>query len=65
MTLRIAQEKHFTASDGASLFYRHWPGDGQNAVVLFHRGHEHSGRLQEVVDGLGRYGRRTGVVSAG
>lgn len=56
MTMRAAQEKYFTASDGASLFYRHWPGDGPNAVVLFHRGHEHSGRLQEVVDGIGLEG---------
>lgn len=56
MTLRSAQEKFFTASDGAALFYRYWPGEGPNAVVLFHRGHEHSGRLQEVVDGLGLTG---------
>lgn len=56
MTIRAAQEKYFTASDGVSLFYRHWPGDGLNAVVLFHRGHEHSGRLQEVVDGIGLEG---------
>jgi alpha-beta hydrolase superfamily lysophospholipase len=49
---RLAQEHHFTAADGAEIFYRHWAGKGKRAIVLFHRGHEHSGRLQEVVDGL-------------
>jgi alpha-beta hydrolase superfamily lysophospholipase/SAM-dependent methyltransferase len=38
------------------LFYRHWPavaeGGPRRGVILFHRGHEHSGRLQDVVDGL-------------
>src|ERR1051325_5761172 len=52
--MRTAQEETFTTHDGSSLFYRHWPADGaaDRAVVLFHRGHEHSGRLQHVVDGL-------------
>ena len=37
------------------LFYRHWPATGakaDKAIVLFHRGHEHSGRLQHIVDEL-------------
>ena len=38
--------------DGTPLFYRAWnparPTD--KALLLFHRGHEHSGRWQEVVD---------------
>ena len=40
--------------DGADLFYRAWlPETGANkAIVLFHRGHEHSGRWQETVDAL-------------
>ena len=49
---RIAEEKSFPAADGVELFYRHWPGKSQRAIVLFHRGHEHSGRLQDVVDSL-------------
>jgi alpha-beta hydrolase superfamily lysophospholipase len=52
---RIAEENWFESSDGTKLFYRHWPalaGDGDRAIVLFHRGHEHSGRWQKVVDRL-------------
>ncbi|MBM4262959.1 MAG: alpha/beta fold hydrolase [Deltaproteobacteria bacterium] len=57
MTLmtRIATENSFEASDGEKIFYRHWPargGGGGNGILLFHRGHEHSGRLQHVVDKL-------------
>jgi alpha-beta hydrolase superfamily lysophospholipase len=53
--MRSAQERHYTTHDGAELFYRHWPaitGAGKRALVLFHRGHEHSGRFQHVVDEL-------------
>src|SRR3712207_7419379 len=37
-------------SDGVALFYRAWlpPTPAHKAVVLFHRGHEHSGRLAEL-----------------
>lgn len=53
---RVAQEHTFTAADGAEIFYRHWPsqqtGGAKRAILLFHRGHEHSGRQQDVVDGL-------------
>src|SRR5207302_6053986 len=40
--------------DGAELFYRAWipPGVADKALVLFHRGHEHSGRWQETVEAL-------------
>lgn len=54
--MRIAEEHHFETHDGVRLFYRYWPvprGRGDRAVVLFHRGHEHSGRLQHIVDELG------------
>lgn len=54
--MRIAEEHHFETHDGVRLFYRHWPatrGRADRAVVLFHRGHEHSGRLQHIVDELG------------
>ncbi len=58
--MRQALEKQFTTHDGTELFYRHWPATQQTAgtvdkaIVLFHRGHEHSGRLQHVVDELDR-----------
>ena len=47
-------ENTFRTWDGAKLFYRAWlpnkPTD--KALLLFHRGHEHSGRWQETVDSL-------------
>jgi len=52
---RLFQESTFTTSDGESLYFRHWPateGNGKKVIVLFHRGHEHSGRLQHIVDEL-------------
>jgi len=55
--MRNADERQFLTHDGVELFYRHWPaaapGERPRAVVLFHRGHEHSGRLQHIVDELG------------
>jgi alpha-beta hydrolase superfamily lysophospholipase len=47
-----ATERTFTTWDGAELFYRSWiPNKATNrALLLFHRGHEHSGRWQETVD---------------
>ncbi|MEH6415796.1 bifunctional alpha/beta hydrolase/class I SAM-dependent methyltransferase [Pseudomonas sp. CGJS7] len=53
-----AQEAYFATFDDTELFYRHWPADkpGQGprrAVVLLHRGHEHSGRVQHLVAELG------------
>ncbi len=41
-------------SDGTELFYRAWLPDAPatKALLLFHRGHEHSGRWQETVEAL-------------
>jgi alpha-beta hydrolase superfamily lysophospholipase/SAM-dependent methyltransferase len=51
----FASEHTFLLSDGTALFYRAWipAGGATKALVLFHRGHEHSGRWQDTVDGLG------------
>jgi alpha-beta hydrolase superfamily lysophospholipase len=52
---RESHERTFGTSDGTSLFYRHWPAQGsksRGAIVLFHRGHEHSGRMAHLVDEL-------------
>jgi alpha-beta hydrolase superfamily lysophospholipase len=41
-------EHAFTTHDGVALFYRHWratAGAARGAIVLLHRGHEHSGRM--------------------
>jgi alpha-beta hydrolase superfamily lysophospholipase len=55
MNMRRSEEYTFVAVDGTQIFYRYWPaltGAGDRAVILLHRGHEHSGRLQHVVDEL-------------
>lgn len=53
--MRQALEQTFTSFDGTPIFYRHWPGTpgSRRGILLFHRGHEHSGRLQHLVDELG------------
>ncbi|WP_184679289.1 bifunctional alpha/beta hydrolase/class I SAM-dependent methyltransferase [Algisphaera agarilytica] len=45
----------FTSFDGTELFYRHWqPAQpAKRTLVMFHRGHEHSGRFVDVVEALG------------
>lgn len=46
-------ESTFKASDGTELFYRAWlPEHMQHAILLFHRGHEHSARWSETVSSL-------------
>src|ERR1700712_1394137 len=47
-------ESSFPSHDQAALHYRHWPAEGNSkqAILLFHRGHEHSGRWQETVEAL-------------
>ncbi len=50
-----ARENKFITHDGVELFYRHWPAQtkkSRGAIVLFHRGHEHSGRMSHIVDEL-------------
>lgn len=51
-TPRSSEESRFVASDGTALFYRAWPPNrpSNRAIVLFHRGHEHSFRWQDFVD---------------
>ncbi len=53
--VRTMEEKSFTTHDGVDLFFRYWPAESNNrkgAVVLFHRGHEHSGRMAHLVQEL-------------
>lgn len=56
--MRPSQARTFTTHDGVELFYRHWPATATNpdeprkAILLFHRGHEHSGRIAHLVDEL-------------
>ena len=53
--VRILSESTFASFDGTRLFYRHWSAAGvyaRKAVVLFHRGHEHGGRMAHLVEEL-------------
>ncbi len=53
---RTAELRYFEATDRSRIFYRYWPaltGPSANAVILLHRGHEHSGRVEHLVDELG------------
>ena len=47
-------EHSCTLDDGTELFYRAWVPDvpTEKTLILFHRGHEHSGRFIDVVDAL-------------
>ena len=56
---RVVESEHTHAlADGTELFYRAWMPAGAagkpatRALVLFHRGHEHSGRLGELARAL-------------
>ncbi|KAF1038556.1 MAG: putative protein YnbC [Herbaspirillum frisingense] len=52
---RPVEEHQFTTHDGDALFYRRWPATSptrRGAVVMFHRGHEHGGRMAHLVDEL-------------
>ncbi|HRE21670.1 MAG TPA: bifunctional alpha/beta hydrolase/class I SAM-dependent methyltransferase [Rhabdaerophilum sp.] len=51
----MPHERHFATPDGTELFFRHWPalsGPARGAILLFHRGHEHGGRMTHLVDEL-------------
>ena len=56
MKPRTVDERRFTTHDGETIFYRHWPAMSATttgAIVLLHRGHEHSGRMAHLVPELG------------
>jgi alpha-beta hydrolase superfamily lysophospholipase len=53
--MRPFEEHTFETVDGTQVFFRHWTataGTGDRAILMLHRGHEHSGRLQHLVDEL-------------
>lgn len=56
MAEATSQACEFETWDGLKLFHRVWPAiqSTRKAVVLFHGGHEHSGRFNELVEQLGR-----------
>ena len=50
----VPSEHTMTLPDGVELFYRAWLPSvpTQKSLVIFHRGHEHSGRVQDIVEAL-------------
>ncbi len=54
-TTRAVYEGEFETHDSTRLFYRHWAAlstGSRKAIVLLHRGHEHSARLGHLVEEL-------------
>lgn len=54
--MREARLLTLSTHDASELHYRHWPAtsptETRRAIVMFHRGHEHSARLAHLVDEL-------------
>ncbi|WP_438752990.1 bifunctional alpha/beta hydrolase/class I SAM-dependent methyltransferase [Pararhizobium sp. O133] len=53
---RTPIDSEFKTHDGTTLFYRQWSArtaQTTGAIILLHRGHEHSGRVSHIVDELG------------
>lgn len=53
--MRICQVHSFTTHDGQQLVYRRWPASTgsttqRRALLMFHRGHEHSGRMAHLAE---------------
>ncbi|MCU4389282.1 bifunctional alpha/beta hydrolase/class I SAM-dependent methyltransferase [Acinetobacter courvalinii] len=54
--MQVSQKHVFTTHDDTQLAYQYWPAaiehDTKKAIILFHRGHEHSGRMAHLVKEL-------------
>lgn len=57
MSTRAAVKDEFQTFDGTKLVYRSWMPSTtvtkKKALIVLHRGHEHSGRLDDLIDGIG------------
>jgi len=51
----VASEHTMKLDDGTELFHRAWLPERPTgkSLVIFHRGHEHSGRVKDIVEALG------------
>ena len=51
---RTAEERSFQAHDGTQIFFRKWAAPlhqpRRGTAILLHRGHEHSARLEHLID---------------
>jgi len=57
MSKRAEKKSTFTTFDGVKLVYRAWEptqasSGEKKALIVIHRGHEHSGRLIDLIDGV-------------
>ncbi|MBJ8417370.1 bifunctional alpha/beta hydrolase/class I SAM-dependent methyltransferase [Acinetobacter courvalinii] len=54
--MQVSQKHVFTTHDDNQLAYQYWPAaiehGTKKAIILFHRGHEHSGRMAHLVKEL-------------
>jgi alpha-beta hydrolase superfamily lysophospholipase/SAM-dependent methyltransferase len=57
---REALKDEFQTFDGTKLVYRSWmpvsKDTKKKAIIVLHRGHEHSGRLDDLIEGIGTDG---------
>ena len=56
MSYATHTDKLFKSFDGKEIFYRVWnelKSSNKKALIIVHRGHEHSARMQHIVDELG------------
>lgn len=60
MNNREALKDEFQTFDGTKLVYRSWmpisKETKKKAIIVLHRGHEHSGRLDDLIEGIGTDG---------
>jgi alpha-beta hydrolase superfamily lysophospholipase len=58
MTRWVTAQGNFRSFDGTMLFYRSWKQDpsADRALIVIHRGHEHSGRIGDLVEELDLHG---------
>lgn len=57
MSKRVEKTSSFRTFDNVDLFYRAWEAETptagpKKALIVIHRGHEHSGRLIDLIDGI-------------
>ncbi len=63
MSERVVHKGEFETFDGTKLVYREWEphkskeendkeGEEKKALIVIHRGHEHSGRLHDLIEGM-------------
>ena len=56
MSKRVVTKSKFTTFDNTELVYRAWEPEvetkSKKALIVLHRGHEHSGRLDDLINGI-------------